>query len=164
MEEYKLYWIDQKGNRLKVRREVLITMEGFRQISRKEKEAGGVLVGRYLVEGNDVVIDLVTEPTRYDKRKRLFFSRSSKIHNEFVQKEWEKSLGTLNYVGEWHTHPEKTPKPSTYDLKSWRTLLEELDAELKFIFFIIVGTESIGIWKGYLKSQRIEEMKGIVAK
>jgi len=139
-------------------------MKGFRQINKKETEAGGVLVGRFLAQSNDVVIDLVTEPTKYDKRKRTFFSRSAKIHNEFVQIEWEKSLGTINYVGEWHTHPQKMPKPSTYDLKSWKILLGELGTELEFIFFIIVGTESIGIWKGYLGSKEIVAMKGIVAK
>uniref|UniRef100_UPI003CED28D9 Mov34/MPN/PAD-1 family protein n=1 Tax=Enterobacter cloacae complex sp. 280C5 TaxID=3395861 RepID=UPI003CED28D9 len=36
-----------------------------------------------------------------------------------------RSDGFLVYLGEWHTHPEDFPQPSSTDLRSWRTGLKD---------------------------------------
>lgn len=154
-----MLWVDERYEKLKISENIIRVLLKYQQTGKDAKEAGGILIGRYLKHGNDVVIDYVTEPSIYDVRKRYFFHRSSKIHHEFAQNKWENSQGTENYLGEWHSHPEKNPKPSQYDLKSWKQHMKKLDKELKFTFFIIVGTKSIGVWKGELETCRLIELK-----
>ena len=49
----------------------------------------------------------------------------------------------MDYLGEWHTHPEDLPKPSDKDLREWRILLRE---QRRPLVFLIVGLK--GCWVG----------------
>ena len=54
----------------------------------------------------------------------------------------------MNYLGEWHTHPEDVPSPSSHDRRDWLRTLDTAQFEQSFLFFIIVGRTSIGVWEG----------------
>ncbi len=71
-------------------------------------EAGGVLLGRHLLDTEDVVVDEVTTPQKSDRRSRFSFFRS-KRHNVIAQDRWSEDASTLAYLGSWHTHPERDP-------------------------------------------------------
>jgi integrative and conjugative element protein (TIGR02256 family) len=49
---------------------------------------------------------------------------------------WIRTSGTLDYLGEWHTHPEDTPRPSSIDRQQWHTVC---DSTTVAIAFVIVG-------------------------
>jgi integrative and conjugative element protein (TIGR02256 family) len=57
-----------------------------------------------------------------------------------VNEAFAQSSGRLQYLGEWHTHPEDQPSPSTTDLGSWR---RHLIAQEQMILLIVGRTE---IW------------------
>ncbi len=61
---------------------------------------------------------------------------------------WAASHGTQTYLGLWHTHPESDPTPSTTDLRDWRQACRKDRYFGERLFFLIVGTSTIGVWQG----------------
>lgn len=121
-------------------------------------EAGGILLGRLILDGDDVVVDDITLPAKEDKRNRFSFRRSAKAHQLMLNNEWLSSGRTCNYLGEWHTHPEARPLPSRRDMKSWRSQCLKMSADRNALFFAIVGIESIGVWKAHPKPFKIQQL------
>jgi integrative and conjugative element protein (TIGR02256 family) len=133
------------GGRLKVPATVLKLMQSYAQHSSSATEAGGVLLGRYIVGTNDVVVDAVTEPMSGDKRTRSSFYRAKARHQAIIDAAWEESEHTCTYLGEWHTHPESSPTPSGVDTRGWCRRLRE-DQYDEELFFLIVGTVEVRMW------------------
>ena len=52
------------------------------------------------------------------------------------------SLGTKSYLGEWHTHPEPNPRPSSLDITEWK---KTANYNEDMLLFLIVGQETIFI-------------------
>jgi integrative and conjugative element protein (TIGR02256 family) len=122
----------------------------YRQLNIKHKEAGGLLTGRHLSGNENIVVDHITEPTRWDKRLFTYFFRSNK-HNIILNKRWISSDRTQTLIGLWHTHPESFPVPSKVDLEDWKNTLLKGEFVGDFLLFIIVGTEKIRLWQGNRK-------------
>ncbi len=93
---------------------VLERLLAHRQIKKRQREAGGFLIGRHLLENDHLVVDQITEPTWWDNRLRRFFFRSNR-HNQLAYKAWHNSDKTQTLLGLWHTHPEFVPNPSGED-------------------------------------------------
>jgi integrative and conjugative element protein (TIGR02256 family) len=135
------------GGRIKVTGKVLSVMNSYAQRGPSDTEAGGVLLGRYLLGSDDVVVDEVTVPMSGDRRSRYLFYRDKKLHQAAIDAAWEVSGGICTYLGEWHTHPEADPTPSDIDKKDWRRRLHQ-DRYEDELFFLIVGTATIRAWSG----------------
>lgn len=99
------------------------TILRHRQHRARDAEAGGILLGRRILETDDVVIDLASEPHVADSRSRFRFFRKKEPAQRLVDTSWERSKGTQNYLGEWHTHPEDDPAPSALDLGEWQRIV-----------------------------------------
>lgn len=123
-----------------------------------QSEAGGVLLGRVLKETGDIIIDEITVPTEGDQRSRFTFYRSRKKHQQAIDMAWEDSQKTCNYLGEWHTHPEPVPTPSSVDLRNWKARLKKDFFDGPCLYFIIVGTETIEAWEGCKESGNIVKL------
>jgi len=123
------------------------TIQKYLQHEMSAAEAGGVLLGRLILNSNDVIIDDVTIPSKVDKRNRFFFWRSRKTAQEQVNEAWKESYQTRVYLGEWHTHPEDDPSPSCVDKKNWRRIVRNARYEQESLFFIIAGRKTIRIWE-----------------
>lgn len=133
------------GRKILIRSTALKKMEKYRQYKLKDTEAGGILIGRILCDSNDFVVDDVSEPMISDIRKRYSFKRSASEHQIYFDSKWTSLDKHCFYLGEWHTHPEKIPTPSDVDLNDWNKIAK-LDFESDHLFFLILGTERIGIW------------------
>jgi integrative and conjugative element protein (TIGR02256 family) len=133
------------NQRLIITEEAVAQMLAFAQHSWFQSEAGGVLLGRHLLESEDIVIDEVTTPQRKDKRSRFGFFRSTG-HHQLAQKKWGLSNETLAYLGLWHTHPEDNPSPSGVDQHDWEKAVETHAFHGDRLFFPIVGREHIRVW------------------
>jgi integrative and conjugative element protein (TIGR02256 family) len=103
------------------------------------REAGGILLGHH--RGPHVEILKCTTPMAADRRTRFGFVRQDKGHQEFAMGEWQRSAGTINFVGEWHTHPERHPTPSWIDRRSWRRQMSRTEQDP--LVFIIVGSAAV---------------------
>jgi integrative and conjugative element protein (TIGR02256 family) len=126
---------------------VRLIMQRFRQSEMHMTEAGGVLLGRHLRDGSAIIADDITTPLPGDKRARASFFRASKRHQAAIDAVWRTSDGTCTYLGEWHTHPEPFPTPSTIDWANWQRRLAN-DQYSEPIFFVIVGTRATFAWEG----------------
>ena len=99
-----------------------------RQTSSDRKESGGMLIGRFIQNSEDVVVDLASAPASQDLATRFTFWRSCAPAQKIVNDLWEESHSTANYLGEWHTHPEDDPKPSHIDVLNWKRILKKITA------------------------------------
>src|SRR5436853_506966 len=80
-------------------------MLGYTQYRIDQPESGGVILGRHILDTNNIVVDMVTKPTVADRQSRNRFFRSRQIHQQHIDEAWKNSSGTCTYLGEWHTHP-----------------------------------------------------------
>ena len=138
-----------QGDGFKLPEHVVVQMRAYTQREATQKEAGGILLGRYILDSADAVVDQITVPMKDDVRTRINFVRSKRGHQESAAQVWSKSRGTQHYLGEWHTHPEPVPMPSRVDVMNWRRLLAHHRPDPDPLYFVIVGTRTIGAWQGY---------------
>jgi integrative and conjugative element protein (TIGR02256 family) len=120
-------------------------MKSFVQRRWWQAEAGGVLLGRHLLDSDNVVVDEVTTPQATDQRSRFGFFRSSR-HETFARTRWREKSSTMAYLGLWHTHPENDPRPSEVDCQDWQKAVLRDTFEGNYLFFPIVGIQHIRVW------------------
>lgn len=147
---------DEHGQLLEITPDTWKTMLSYRQ-GNTAPEAGGLLLGRIILETGDAVVDEVTTPLPQDRRKRFRFYRSNH-HQKILDKVWRLSSGTCNYLGEWHTHPEDYPTPSKVDWDNWRLKLLDPKNHYEMLFFIIIGEKAIRVWCGYRVNASFSKM------
>lgn len=152
-----------RSQRLVIVEHALHQMQTFAQCRRLDREAGGVLMGRHLLDSRDVVVDEVSTPQRTDRRDRFSFFRSSK-HQLVAHVRWLRERNTSAYLGLWHTHPEPEPSPSQVDRNDWQRAVAYDTYVGDRLFFPIVGTHRIRVWtlsrRGTLRELRLERKDG----
>jgi integrative and conjugative element protein (TIGR02256 family) len=141
----KLVFIVSPEQRLVFADEAVLQMRAHAQRSRWQAEAGGVLLGRHLLDSKDMAVDEVTVPQKEDRRSRFNFFRS-KQHSALARVRWDVSRGTSAYLGLWHTHPERDPSPSSVDRRDWERAVSLDTFEGDRLFFPIVGIDRIRVW------------------
>lgn len=146
------------GSVLKISAEALGVMFSFRQLAPADKEAGGILLGRHIIHSLNIVVDEVSIPMRGDQRSRYGFKRSSKLHQKIIDERWSDSGGTCQYLGEWHTHPEPVPHPSSVDVGDWKRRLKHDTVDSEITFFIVVGTEGLAVSEGSRRLTQISPL------
>ena len=154
-----LIYLRPSGGRVKLPAEIIVAIESYIQNDRRKPEAGGVILGRYIIQSLDVVIDKISFPMPGDKATRATFYRKKKTHQQIIDKEWEDSNHTCTYLGEWHTHPESYPSPSCIDEFNWKRKLTKDVVDSDYMFFLIVGTFEIKMWEGHRPSKSIAMLK-----
>lgn len=146
---------------LKLNAEAVDQMIKYLQLDPKDTEAGGVLLGRFIIDSNDLVVDKVTAPMRGDKRTRYSFERGAKRHQQIIDEEWNATQGTCHYLGEWHTHPEDNPEPSGIDKGNWIRHLKRDTFPNRYLYFLIAGRKEISVWEADRKKLKIKKLKKI---
>lgn len=141
---------------------VVETLMMYRQLRYNASESGGILLGRYLNDSYDLVIDFVTIPQASDKRSTINFYRSEQ-HQLYIDKFHKESEGSCNYIGEWHSHPKGINSPSQTDIKSWKIQLNLHPNYFPIypLFFIIVCYEKIKIWEGSKENLEFNKLEAI---
>ncbi|WP_164940506.1 Mov34/MPN/PAD-1 family protein [Bradyrhizobium zhanjiangense] len=126
--------------------DVLATFDAHRQKRFYHSEAGGQLFAR--VRGNGWEVVAATGPRPRDRRYRFSF----RPHRPSEQEEifHHHALG-LDYVGDWHTHPEDAPTPSPADLWSIAELVKRSTHHLPGFLLVIVGRRQFpdGLWASF---------------
>lgn len=114
-----------------------------RQDSPSAKEAGGQLFAR--IQHTEWHIVLATGPRKIDWRSRIGFRPDRKAEQDEIQRFFRRGL---HYVGDWHTHPEMIPNPSSRDLQSMNDLVMRSIHELPGLLLVIVGIDKSesGLW------------------
>jgi integrative and conjugative element protein (TIGR02256 family) len=141
---------DINGSLVVIMPTVLEQLLSHRQLTICSQEAAGVLIGE--ARGSHLIIRELSEPGEGDIRSRHAVDRRGKHHQTAVDDAFARSGGALQYLGEWHTHPENNPSPSPKDLNSWRKGLPANDGAV----LIIVGRNQI--WVAKKSGTRINQL------
>ncbi|WP_322046637.1 Mov34/MPN/PAD-1 family protein [Paraburkholderia sp. J67] len=125
--------------------EVLETLNRHRQLESISPEAGGQLFARF--EADRMRILRATEPTLKSRRGRTYFWPSRRDEQREIESLYAEGL---HYVGDWHSHPEPYPEPSSDDIEKIEGIYAKSKHDLNCIVMLIVGTsdEPEGIWFG----------------
>lgn len=124
-----------------------------------QPEAGGMLFVRF--EFPNIIVEKASPPAKEDKRWRTLFIPCRKIQRRYIKQKYDEGL---HFVGEWHTHPQDTPTPSSLDLSSMEDSFAKSQHELKCFIMIIAGNsqQELKLWvgahnsTGHLQLQEIE--------
>lgn len=130
---------------------VLVRLNAYRQRAWSDAEAGGLLLG--FRRGPHLHVTACTLPFPTDRRTRTSFNRECAGHAKIAYEFWQESGERMDYLGEWHSHPEAKASPSSIDLHEWRTLLRNQSSAL---LFLILGTRQD--WYGVGSHPKIENV------
>lgn len=135
--------IGKSGQSLTISSNVLKFFRKHIQVRSNTPESGGILLAKFSLP--QIKIVSATEPGPHDKRQRCLFISDLRQRKNVVSKSFRKGL---HFVGEWHTHPQNTPAPSTIDMQSMSDLFIKSSHELNFFVMIIVGntTDELSLW------------------
>lgn len=146
--------VQLEDKKIKIDSNVVSLMSSYRQLNRKDLEAGGILIGRENKETGNIIVEHVTEPYDKDKRERYFFYRKDKRHIEIFNTLYQENKSIYAYIGEWHTHPEDYPTYSCIDIKNWEKICKINSDKTKVYYHIIVGNKDIRVWEYQYKLRK----------
>jgi integrative and conjugative element protein (TIGR02256 family) len=131
---------------MRIEAQALATFDAHRQRRFYQREAGGQLFAK--IWGDEWKIVAATGPRSRDRRSRFSFwpHRASEQEEIFTQ-----HARGLDYVGDWHTHPEDTPTPSSDDRTSITEIVRRSTHHLPGFLLLIVGRRSFpeGLWASF---------------
>lgn len=129
------------GGFILVEAKVISLIDSYRQDRFFKKEAGGVLLGYR--RGLHIHVSDATRPQKKDLRTRFSFNRKDPHHQWYADKLWNKSGGVVGYLGEWHTHPEQSPKPSSIDIRDWLRIAKTQGTSCVFVIGASIGPSGL---------------------
>ena len=102
-------------------------------------ENGGMLVGRYSTDKHTVYIENIVVPMEKTTGRSTFMRNTKGL-----EKVWERmAKDGLQYVGEWHSHPNGSTQYSDIDLAAMVDIEKEVAIENPLL--LIVGVRSDGL-------------------
>jgi integrative and conjugative element protein (TIGR02256 family) len=104
----------------------------------KLREIGGVLVGEHIAANIFQIIDFSVQK---NGGTSTCFTRSPKLHQQFLKKfftETANNYQRYNYLGEWHSHPSFSARPSLTDLTQMAAIATDPKQSGPFVILIIV--------------------------
>lgn len=128
------YPIASTGQAIILPDHVLAHLSRYRQTRFWQTEAGGQLFTR--LDGPDIVVDAVTGPRRTDLRMRSSYRPNRGAERREIER---KHAEGLHFLGDWHTHPEDRPTPSTTDIESLAECVRNSVHELNGFVLVIAG-------------------------
>lgn len=131
----KMIYKNQKtGVTIDIAANVLAHFNIHRQIGRGY-EVGGQLFARF-PSPYLVTIEKASGPRKNDHRFPLFFKPNAKLEQNEINDYFGRGY---HFVGDWHTHPEKHPSPSSEDINTIARIYQKSTHTLNSFILIIVG-------------------------
>lgn len=138
-----LVFVGPRG-RVKIDTDPMATMTGA-------KRSAGVMIGRRIIDTEDVVVDEVTVEAL---GKRAF--RSSEPH-ESAHTGWHlRTDGRVGYLGEWQTYG---GQGDARHMHEWERRLREDKPSVDHVLFALVYPDGVRLWEGEVATGRIVEMR-----
>lgn len=130
--------------RVEVSQSVMSTLACYRQRPRAA-ERGGVLAG-CRIGARSWLISHASPPSPRSLAGRFWVKRDRRDAQRFIDRVFFETKGAVNYLGEWHTHPEPCPSTSPDDRKMLADLHRNSRLEIDFLLGAIVGTAGDQYW------------------
>lgn len=107
-------------------------------VKKSDFEIGGILLGKISKKNKVIEVDEVYE-IESCSWSRSMYKRHAKIAQNIINHRWYETNGLINYVGEWHTHPNMCAIPSYQDVHSIKRIMEDIENIFPAIIMIIAG-------------------------
>tara|TARA_R110002050_G_scaffold192314_2_gene327259 strand:+ start:4100 stop:4561 length:462 start_codon:yes stop_codon:yes gene_type:complete len=120
---------------------VLSNLKKFIQNEYYKHEAGGIILGQ--IKSNEIYILDITTPNKSDASSKYSFTRGITMAQKKINSLFKLSNSKTIYLGEWHTHPENSPKPSSIDLKMIKKQYSKSKLNEAYILMLIMGIEEL---------------------
>jgi integrative and conjugative element protein (TIGR02256 family) len=116
------------------------------------KEYGGILVGRYSDDLKACIVEDTILPQNH-KSSRYAFERGKEGLAKKLSDLYEQTP-RLIYIGEWHTHPDSVPVPSTTDKQAMLQIANDNGVTIASPVLLILGLNRTAYTLGaYLQFQ-----------
>ncbi len=109
------------------------------------RETGGILLGRGPDEHGVIVVEEAGDAGEHAERRPDYFLRDRAHAERLAEAAWERSRAV--WVGEWHTHPDGLPIPSTRDLATYSALLDDSELAFKALVSVIAVPDPAQRWE-----------------
>lgn len=106
-------------------------------------ETGGILIGRYGVEGWHADVVEATPKPPGSRAGWFWFQRAPNGLASLLKDRWQ--LG-FHYLGEWHYHPGGAPTPSTPDVRAMQKIARDAAYHCPAPILLIVGGSAKTGW------------------
>lgn len=121
---------------------IFIKDDLFYSLSKKAEagcpnESGGLLVGKYSTDHKTVIVTKAITPTQ-ETTTPTSYTRKTDGMEAIWKKLYEEGL---QYVGEWHSHPNGSPQYSTEDLNAMRGIYADEDVTISKPLLLILGVK-----------------------
>lgn len=135
--------------------EVVEHFATHRQQGRIKTEIGGQLFAQF--ERGEARVVRATGPNATDKRGWTWFRPDLRKQNTEIQKLFQQGF---HFVGDWHTHPEREPMPSSWDTDSMKDCFKKSRHQLKAFLMVIVGRADFpnGLWVSLHQGDVVERL------
>ncbi|RYY17786.1 MAG: hypothetical protein EON55_01285 [Alphaproteobacteria bacterium] len=120
----------------------LLTAMTNERIAHLPNETGGFLIGTR--RGPHIEVTELTTQGRGDRSTSTTFERLCPSHRERIHSAWRSSGATETMVGDWHSHPVGSSRPSGTDRSAWRSLVRSNG--LPMIGVIDAGATKPGVY------------------
>jgi [CysO sulfur-carrier protein]-S-L-cysteine hydrolase len=111
------------------------------------KEFGGFLIGNYTDDFKQLDITDTLLPRKYKATKYLF--QRDAVGIDGLLKSFYDEIPKKYYVGEWHTHPDNLPIPSSTDINAINTIINHKDVTIENPVFLIIGYNRTEVELGF---------------
>jgi len=101
------------------------------------REFGGVLVGRYVERNSLALIEGHVLPKKYSSSRYSFDRGKAGLRNSLAKHFKDKP--SRIYVGEWHTHPDGPPMPSSTDISALHAIVNHDEVFIENPILLIIG-------------------------
>lgn len=130
--------IGQSPQRLIIDGLVLAHFADNQQINKDSHEAGGQLFAQ--LSGDCVVISSASGPRSSDRRSRYLYLPNRREEQREID---TMHLKGLHFIGDWHTHAEPAPQPSSSDIQSIQDAVVHSRHHLFGFIMIVVGNADL---------------------
>jgi len=111
----------------------------FQQRHHYDAEAGGQLFWEYAPEGHKRIAK-VTGPRSTDRRSRTSYKADSRVEQKEIDDFYEQGI---YWLGDWHTHPEPFPRPSSTDIRTIKKIYSSTKRPAPGYLLVIVGNSPL---------------------
>jgi len=143
IEEYEYYNLNDINSAIHISKSVLKRIEEETKFH-YPKEFGGVFIG-YKTDVSFIITDILI-PDQYKNGKTIFVrhpgtlnQRLSEIHN--------KTNGKIQYLGEWHSHPDGPTNPSRTDINAMQEIAKDRNINIDKPLLMIVEIDKTSFGK-----------------
>ena len=129
-----VYPIGNSGQSIVFCNEAVAVFTEFQQKRFWMPEAGGQLFATF--SSSRIEVRIATRPKLFDRRSRFGFVPSRAGEQREIEHHFTRGL---HFIGDWHTHPELTPRRSNLDIESMRECFRKSNHFLNAIVLVVVG-------------------------